>query len=126
MSKTERHATRKRAQRRSKGSQIELNDQFKRALDIMEYTSESVFITGRAGTGKSTLLNYFRNATEKNIAVLAPTGVAALNVKAKLFTHSLDSNPVSPLSESRKFATAMRLAISTRNLMRLSSMKSQW
>ena len=83
MSKTERHATRKRAQGRSKGSQIELNDQFKRALDIMEYTSESVFITGRAGTGKSTLLNYFRNATEKNIAVLAPTGVAALNVKGQ-------------------------------------------
>ncbi len=83
MSKTDRPATRKRAQRRSKGSQIELNDQFKRALDIMEYTSESVFITGRAGTGKSTLLNYFRNATEKSIAVLAPTGVAALNVKGQ-------------------------------------------
>jgi len=83
MSKTERHATRKWTKGRGKDLQIELNDQFKRALDIMEYTSKSVFITGRAGTGKSTLLNYFRNATDKNIAVLAPTGVAALNVKGQ-------------------------------------------
>ncbi|MEA1958293.1 MAG: AAA family ATPase, partial [Chloroflexota bacterium] len=38
---------------------------------------------GRAGTGKSTLLNYFRHSTEKKVAVLAPTGVAALNVKGQ-------------------------------------------
>ena len=50
---------------------------------MMEHTSRSVFITGRAGTGKSTLLSYFCNTTGKNIAVLAPTGVAALNVKGQ-------------------------------------------
>jgi len=50
---------------------------------MMEHTSKSVFITGRAGTGKSTLLSYFRNTTPKSIAVLAPTGVAALNVKGQ-------------------------------------------
>ncbi len=59
---------------------IELNDQFKQALEIMENTSRSVFVTGRAGTGKSTLLTHFRETTAKRVAVLAPTGVAALNV----------------------------------------------
>jgi ATP-dependent exoDNAse (exonuclease V) alpha subunit len=42
-----------------------------------------VFITGKAGTGKSTLLDYFRNHTRKKLAVLAPTGVSALNVKGQ-------------------------------------------
>jgi ATP-dependent DNA helicase PIF1 len=59
---------------------IEINPQFQRALSIMEHTGQSVFITGRAGTGKSTLLGYFRRNTRKKVAVLAPTGVAALNV----------------------------------------------
>jgi ATP-dependent DNA helicase PIF1 len=63
--------------------QIEINDQFRRALEIMENTDRNIFITGRAGTGKSTLLEYFRNNTEKNVVVLAPTGVAALNVKGQ-------------------------------------------
>jgi ATP-dependent DNA helicase PIF1 len=62
---------------------IELNEQFRQALDIMENTRKSVFITGRAGTGKSTLLSYFRLITRKKVAVLAPTGVAALNVKGQ-------------------------------------------
>ena len=62
---------------------IELNEQFKQALDVMENTTKSVFITGRAGTGKSTLLSYFRLITRKKVAVLAPTGVAALNVKGQ-------------------------------------------
>jgi ATP-dependent DNA helicase PIF1 len=62
---------------------IELNPEFKRALDIMEHTDKCAFITGRAGTGKSTLLEYFRGVTQKKVAVLAPTGVAALNVKGQ-------------------------------------------
>jgi ATP-dependent DNA helicase PIF1 len=52
-------------------------------LDIIENTGDSIFITGRAGTGKSTLLNYFKNTTKKKVIVLAPTGVAALNVKGQ-------------------------------------------
>lgn len=49
----------------------------------MENTHQNVFITGRAGTGKSTLLNYFRRQTKKKIAVLAPTGIAAINVQGQ-------------------------------------------
>ncbi|MFC2042096.1 AAA family ATPase [Chloroflexota bacterium] len=62
---------------------MEINEQFRYALDIMENSDRSVFITGRAGTGKSTLLNYFRHVAKKKVAVLAPTGVAALNVKGQ-------------------------------------------
>ncbi len=62
---------------------IDINPEFRAALDLLEYSNRSVFITGRAGTGKSTLLEYFRSTTGKSVVVLAPTGVAALNVKGQ-------------------------------------------
>ncbi len=62
---------------------IEINPGFRRALDTMEGTKRHVFITGKAGTGKSTLLELWRSQTLKRIAVLAPTGVAALNVRGQ-------------------------------------------
>jgi energy-coupling factor transporter ATP-binding protein EcfA2 len=61
-------------------SQIDLNDEFQRAIDLIERQGQSVFLTGKAGTGKSTLLHYLRETTTKTTVVLAPTGVAALNV----------------------------------------------
>ncbi|MDD8021156.1 MAG: AAA family ATPase [Acidobacteriota bacterium] len=64
-------------------NQIELTPQFKKILRLLEETDKSLFITGRAGTGKSTLLDYFRETTQKNLVVLAPTGVAALNVRGQ-------------------------------------------
>jgi ATP-dependent DNA helicase PIF1 len=68
---------------RNKSKKIDLNPEFRYALDILENSRKSIFITGRAGTGKSTLLTYFREQTKKKVAVLAPTGVAALNVKGQ-------------------------------------------
>lgn len=62
---------------------IEINEEFRRALDILENSRKHVFITGKAGTGKSTLLDYFRSTTHKRVAVIAPTGVAALNVRGQ-------------------------------------------
>lgn len=59
---------------------LEINDQFKHALHLMNDTNSHVFITGKAGTGKSTLLMHFRNTTPKPIAVVAPTGVSAVNI----------------------------------------------
>jgi ATP-dependent DNA helicase PIF1 len=58
---------------------LELNPEFQHALDTLEKTQRHLFITGRAGTGKSTLLHLFKNTTRKKCVVLAPTGVAALN-----------------------------------------------
>ncbi len=68
---------------RHRQATVDLNEQFRYALDTVEHTSRNVFITGRAGTGKSTLLDYLQRTTEKKVVVLAPTGVAALNVKGQ-------------------------------------------
>lgn len=62
---------------------LEMNESFKKALRLMDGSSQNIFVTGKAGTGKSTLLQYFRDHTQKSIAVLAPTGVAAVNVKGQ-------------------------------------------
>jgi ATP-dependent exoDNAse (exonuclease V) alpha subunit len=59
---------------------IEITQEFRQILDKLETTNESMFITGQAGTGKSTLLREFISTTQKKHVVLAPTGVAALNV----------------------------------------------
>jgi len=59
---------------------IKVNDEFHAILDKIENDQESLFITGRAGTGKSTLLSLLKKTTKKNAAVVAPTGIAALNV----------------------------------------------
>ena len=62
---------------------LDLNPQFKHALRLMKENRKSLFITGKAGTGKSTLLEYFRAHSDRKPVILAPTGVAALNVKGQ-------------------------------------------
>lgn len=76
---------------------LELNGDFQYALDTLEKTPASMFITGRAGTGKSTLLQLFRNTTRKKTVVVAPTGVAALNVRGQTI-HSFFGFPPRPLA----------------------------
>jgi len=83
---------------------LQLNDDFTYALDVLDKTGRSIFITGRAGTGKSTLLQLFRNTTRKKTVVLAPTGVAALNVQGQTI-HSFFGFPpriITPTEASRK------------------------
>lgn len=62
---------------------LKLSEDFNYCIDRIENTNSSMFITGRAGTGKSTLLNLFRRTSKKKLAILAPTGIAALNVKGQ-------------------------------------------
>jgi ATP-dependent DNA helicase PIF1 len=64
-------------------SYITLNAEFLGIIDKLENTTEHIFITGSAGTGKSSLLGHFKEHTNKTIAVLAPTGIAAINVKGQ-------------------------------------------
>jgi len=64
---------------------IEINPEFKQALELMENSGKSVFITGRAGTGKSTLLTHFYRTTRKNVVILAPTGVPPSMSKVRPF-----------------------------------------
>ncbi|WP_114748371.1 ATP-dependent DNA helicase [Pleomorphovibrio marinus] len=60
------------------------NSQFIHALEIALFSERSLFLTGRAGTGKTTFLHTFRNiGWEKKVAVIAPTGVAAINAKGR-------------------------------------------
>lgn len=60
--------------------QIEVNPQLQRAFDLITAGNRHVLIIGKAGTGKSTFLNYLRAHSKKQLAVLAPTGVAAVNI----------------------------------------------
>src|SRR3989338_3171932 len=82
---------------------IELNDQFKHALNLMNNSNKNIFITGKAGTGKSTLLNYFRNNTKKKITVLAPTGVAAINVEGQTIHSFFKFKPDITLNKVKKY-----------------------
>lgn len=64
-------------------NKIKLSSEQKEIFDILDKTSDNVYITGKAGTGKSLLLQHFVNNTSKKAVVLAPTGVAALNVEGQ-------------------------------------------
>lgn len=82
--------------------EIDFNPEFKRALEMMEETDKNIFITGRAGTGKSTLLNYFHDNTRKNVVILAPTGVAAVNVGGQTIHSFFHFKPNVTLSSIKK------------------------
>ncbi len=58
---------------------FELSPEFVTGFNAIEKTKKNLYITGEAGTGKTTLLKYFRINTQKNFIVLAPTGIAAIN-----------------------------------------------
>lgn len=72
--------------------QDELNITFSLAADFIHHTSKSVFLTGKAGTGKTTFLKHICNTSQKNFAVAAPTGVAAINAGG-VTLHSLFQLP---------------------------------
>lgn len=63
-------------------------------FDLVEHTTRSVFLTGRAGTGKTTFLNELTKKTKKNFAVVAPTGIAAINAGGSTI-HSMFGLPLS-------------------------------
>lgn len=71
-------------------------------MDIIEGTREHVFVTGRAGTGKSTLLQEFVEQTSKSLVIGAPTGVAALTVGGQTI-HSLFRLPIGLVTDHTKF-----------------------
>lgn len=60
-----------------------VTDELSEFLYLLENTSYNYFITGKAGTGKTTLIEMFRKITKKKVVVLAPTGLAAINAKGQ-------------------------------------------
>ena len=72
------------------------NKEWQDALQIINYTRRSLFLTGKAGTGKSTFLRYISKNTKKKHVILAPTGIAAINAGGSTL-HSFFKLPFHPL-----------------------------
>lgn len=72
------------------------NKEFRDALDLVNHTRRSLFLTGKAGTGKSTFLRYVSQTTKKKHVVLAPTGIAAINAGGSTL-HSFFHLPFRPM-----------------------------
>lgn len=85
------------------------NPQLKDALNVIQFTNNSLFLTGKAGTGKSTLLKYICENTKKEHVVLAPTGIAAINVGGATL-HSFFKLPFHPLTpDDPNYSTITKL-----------------
>jgi tetratricopeptide (TPR) repeat protein len=72
------------------------NHEWQQALEIIQNTRRSLFLTGKAGTGKSTFLRYISQNTKKKHVILAPTGIAAINAGGQTL-HSFFKIPFHPL-----------------------------
>lgn len=72
------------------------NTELQQALQIIQFTRRSLFLTGKAGTGKSTFLRYIAAHTKKKHVILAPTGIAAINAGGSTL-HSFFKLPFHPL-----------------------------
>ena len=101
---------------------VKLTDEFNSIIYDISHTENNYFITGKAGTGKSTLLQYINATLNKKCVLLAPTGRAAINIKGQTL-HSffyLDTGVLQPKdfkSKSNK---------KSKTLIPLLLMKYQW
>jgi hypothetical protein len=77
------------------------NEMFRLAAELVNQSSRNIFLTGKAGTGKTTFLKYIRESCPKQIAVVAPTGVAAINAGG-VTIHSFFQLPLSPFVPEAK------------------------
>ena len=77
------------------------NKEWQQAIQIINYTRHSLFLTGKAGTGKSTFLRHVARNTKKKTVVLAPTGIAAINAGG-ITLHSFFHLPFHPLLPTDK------------------------
>src|SRR6266496_5968784 len=77
------------------------NEMFQLAVELVNQSSRNIFLTGKAGTGKTTFLKYLRENCAKQMAVVAPTGVAAINAGG-VTIHSFFQLPLSPFIPEAK------------------------
>ena len=89
-------------------TELDINRQFQTAFDLIVSSGGNVFITGKAGTGKSTFLAWLRDTAEKPLAVLAPTGVAALNVQGQTIHSFFRFMPGITVEEAGKRAAKIK------------------
>jgi len=90
---------------------------FQLALDLVNKSSRSIFLTGKAGTGKTTFLKYLRQTCPKQMAIVAPTGVAAINAGG-VTIHSFFQIPFAPfVPETQKFSVESEEVVSRNSLL---------
>ena len=83
---------------------MEMNEESIRAWNIIEKTSANLFLTGKAGTGKTTFLKQLKEKSPKRMVVLAPTGIAAINAGG-MTIHSFFQLPFSPYIPGTTFGS---------------------
>ncbi|AKL98507.1 ATP-dependent DNA helicase [Endomicrobium proavitum] len=83
-------------------TELEITKEFKYAFDLISKTNDCVFVTGNAGTGKTTFLRYYISRAVKKTVVLAPTGVAALNAGGETIHSFFNFKPDVTLSKIKK------------------------
>lgn len=88
-----------------------LGDEQSLVFEAMENVNDSAFITGRAGTGKSYLLRFFVANSKKKVVVVAPTGVAALNVGGQTIHSFFCIPPKTPINKSELTLSSARLEL---------------
>jgi ATP-dependent exoDNAse (exonuclease V) alpha subunit len=76
------------------------NPEINLAFEFVQFTNRNIFLTGKAGTGKTTFLHKLREASHKRMVVVAPTGVAAINAKG-VTIHSFFQMPFGPILPDR-------------------------
>ena len=83
---------------------METNPQLELAFNFLEYTGTSIFLTGKAGTGKTTFLRKLKRESPKRMVVIAPTGIAAINAGG-VTIHSFFQIPFAPYVPESSFST---------------------
>lgn len=78
-----------------------LTDEMKKVMDLIENTNDNMFVTGKAGTGKTTFLKYLIKHTTKKCVIAAPTGIAAINAGG-VTLHSMFGLPFKPITPTER------------------------
>ncbi len=106
-----------RSPRAGLSDEIEVTDEYRQILEWLNAAAPIVFVSGKAGTGKTTFIKYLRSVYEQNLVVVAPTGVAALNIQGATI-HSFFRFPPRIMTDAdiemardRKLYTKMSLLI---------------
>ena len=93
------------------------NEELRTAWDFVENTGTSIFLTGKAGTGKTTFLRTLKERLPKRMVVVAPTGVAAINAGG-VTIHSFFQLPLSPYVPDSSYKSKFDFSAEKRNIIR--------
>lgn len=96
---------------------MEKNLELRHAWEFVEHTGMSIFLTGKAGTGKTTFLKTLKSHSHKRMVVVAPTGVAAINAGG-VTIHSFFQLPLSPYVPNAKMEQRFAYSKEKRKIMR--------